>query len=45
MEAYVRGTGSYVPETVLDDQVTVIAVLLKGPVDLYREDGQTLEDN
>ena len=34
-----------VPEEVLDDQVTVVAILLKGPVDLYREDGQTIESN
>ena len=27
-----------VPEKVLDEQVTVLAVLLKGPVELYRED-------
>jgi len=34
-----------VPEKVLDEQVTVIAVLLKGPVELYREDGQVIESN
>jgi len=30
---------------VLDEQVTVIAVLLKGSIDLYREDGQAIESN
>ncbi len=34
-----------VPEKVLDKQVTVIAVLLKGPIKLYREDGQVIESN
>ncbi|TKG88138.1 alpha-L-fucosidase [Puteibacter caeruleilacunae] len=34
-----------VPESVLDDQVTVIAVLLDGKVDLYREKGQVIESN
>jgi alpha-L-fucosidase len=34
-----------VPESVLDEQVTVIAVLLDGPVELYREDGQAIESN
>ncbi|WP_346859863.1 alpha-L-fucosidase [uncultured Draconibacterium sp.] len=34
-----------VPEKVLDDQVTVIAVLLDGKVDLYREKGQVIESN
>ncbi len=34
-----------VPETVLDEQVTVIAVLLKGKIDLYREKGQVIESN
>ncbi len=34
-----------VPEKVLDEQVTVIAVLLKGKIDLYREDGQVIEIN
>jgi len=34
-----------VPEKVLDEQVTVIAVLLKGPIELYREDGQKIESN
>ncbi len=34
-----------VPEKVLDPQVTVIAVLLDGKVDLYRESGQVIESN
>lgn len=34
-----------VPQVVLDDQVTVIAVLLDGPVELYREEGQVIESN
>ena len=34
-----------VPEKVQDEQVTVIAVLLDGPVDLYREEGQAIESN
>ncbi len=34
-----------VPEEVLDEQVTVIAVLLDGKADLYREDGQAIESN
>ena len=34
-----------VPEKVLDEQVTVIAVLLEGKVDLYREKGQVIESN
>lgn len=34
-----------VPESVLDKQMTVIAVLLDGPVDLYREEGQVIESN
>lgn len=34
-----------VPERVLDDQVTVLAVLLQGPVDLYREYGTVIESN
>ena len=33
------------PEKVLDEQVTVIAVLLDGKVDLYREKGQVIESN
>lgn len=34
-----------VPENVLDEQVTVIAVLLDGKVDLYREKGQVIINN
>lgn len=34
-----------VPEECLDPQVTVLAVLLKGKVDLYRKDGQVIESN
>ncbi len=34
-----------VPQDKLDDQVTVIAVQLKGKIDLYREDGQVIESN
>lgn len=34
-----------VPEEVQDKDVTVIAVLLKGEVDLYREKGQVIESN
>ncbi len=34
-----------VPEEVLDEEVTVIAVLLDGKVDLYRETGQVIESN
>jgi len=34
-----------VPENVLDEQVTVLAVLLDGKVDLYREKGQVQESN
>lgn len=34
-----------VPGEVLDPQVTVIAVLLDGKVDLYREAGQVIESN
>jgi alpha-L-fucosidase len=34
-----------VPEKALDDQVTVIAVLLKGAVDLYGETGQVITSN
>ncbi len=34
-----------VPEAAQDEQVTVIAVLLDGAVDLYREDGQVLQSN
>jgi alpha-L-fucosidase len=34
-----------VPGSVLDSDVTVIAVLLDGKIDLYRETGQVLESN
>ena len=34
-----------VPEEKQDAQVTVIALQLKGKVDLYREDGQVIESN
>ncbi len=34
-----------VPEEVLDKEVTVIAVLLDGKIDLYREKGQVIESN
>jgi len=34
-----------VPEKVQDKEVTVIAVLLDGKVDLYREEGQVIESN
>ncbi|MFY0630378.1 MAG: alpha-L-fucosidase [Flavobacteriaceae bacterium] len=34
-----------VPEEVQDKDVTVIAILLKGKVDLYREEGQKIESN
>ena len=34
-----------VPEEALDEQVTVIAVLLKGPAEVYRKDGQVIESN
>ena len=34
-----------IPEKVLDKDVTVIAVLLDGKVDLYREAGQVITDN
>ncbi|GGW28221.1 alpha-L-fucosidase [Arenibacter certesii] len=33
------------PEHVLDENMTVIAVLLDGKVDLYREDGAVIESN
>lgn len=33
------------PEQALDPEVTVLAVLLDGPVELYREDGQVIESN
>ncbi|PRZ01612.1 alpha-L-fucosidase [Marinilabilia salmonicolor] len=34
-----------VPESVLDPEATVIAVLLDGPVSLYTEEGQVIESN
>ena len=34
-----------VPENVLDEQVTVIAVLLDNKIELYRENGQVIESN
>jgi len=34
-----------VPDHVLDSQITVIAVLLDGPVKLYRGAGQVIESN
>ncbi len=34
-----------VPDYVLDEKMTVIAVLLDGPVKLYREKGQVIESN
>lgn len=34
-----------VPEKVLDKEVTVLAVLLDGKIELYREKGQVLESN
>ncbi|MBC8767294.1 alpha-L-fucosidase [Arenibacter sp. BSSL-BM3] len=34
-----------VPEHVLDENMTVLAVLLDGKVDLYREDGAVIESN
>jgi alpha-L-fucosidase len=34
-----------VPDFVLDEKTTVIAVLLDGPVSLYREAGQVIESN
>ena len=33
------------PEEVLDEQMTVLALLLDGKVDLYREDGAVIESN
>lgn len=33
------------PETVQDKDVTVIAILLDGAIELYREEGQKIEDN
>jgi len=34
-----------VPDTVLDENMTVLALLLDGKVDLYREDGAVIESN
>ncbi len=34
-----------VPEYVLDENMTVLAVLLDGEINLYREDGQVIESN
>lgn len=34
-----------VPEKVLDKEVTVVAILLDGKIDLYREKGQVIESN
>jgi len=34
-----------VPVDKQDDQVTVVAIQLKGKIDLYREDGQVIESN
>jgi len=34
-----------VPELVLDEEVTVLAVLLNGPIELYRKDGEVIESN
>lgn len=34
-----------IPEDKLDPQVTVVAIQLKGTIDLYREDGQVIESN
>ena len=34
-----------VPAHVLDEQMTVLAVLLDGKIDLYREDGAVIENN
>ena len=34
-----------VPEYVLDERMTVLAVLLDGPVSLYREEGSVIESN
>jgi len=34
-----------VPERVLDPRGTVIAVLLDGPISLYTEEGQVIENN
>lgn len=34
-----------IPEQVYDPHITVLAVLLDGPVDLYQEEGQVIESN
>jgi alpha-L-fucosidase len=34
-----------IPKDKLDPQVTVVAIQLKGTIDLYREDGQVIESN
>lgn len=34
-----------IPERVQDEQITVIAVLLDGPIKLYRGVGQVIESN
>ena len=34
-----------IPEKVLDEQVTVVAVLLNGKIDLYGEKGQVITSN
>ena len=34
-----------VPESVLDEEVTVLAVLVNGPIELYRKDGEVIESN
>lgn len=34
-----------IPEHVYDQDITVLAVLLDGPIDLYREEGQVIESN
>ena len=33
------------PDYALDNQMTVIAVLLDGPIDLYKEEGQVISSN
>jgi alpha-L-fucosidase len=35
----------YVPEHVLDKDITVLAVLLDGPIELYRGEGKVIENN
>ena len=34
-----------VPDHVLDEQITVLAVLLDGPIQLYRGEGKVIESN